>query len=114
MGVTKVRISITEIVKTEFNFPSEMRPMEALGAIIDVTIGGGLVFGGENCKKTGVNQYLVPLKKYNTEEPYSIYSYYVHKDFFRFFRLFIDHVNVNSRQVTLDLFFADINDIKSN
>ncbi|MDP2983324.1 MAG: hypothetical protein Q8O92_08345 [Candidatus Latescibacter sp.] len=111
-GATTVRISITEIVKTDFEFLSNKVAKDLLGAIIYVSTGGGIVYGGKYCKETGVNQFLVPQKKFDDEVPYSVYNFCVSKDSFRFFRLFIDHVNQHNRQVTLDIFFAEITDVK--
>ena len=113
-GVSTVRVAITEIKKEKFYLSRLGGEKELHGAVIDVSTGGGLVCGGTDCKKTGVNQYLVPQKKFDDEEPCSVYAYHVRKDYFNFLRIVIDHINPHSRQVTLNLFFADIRDIKSS
>ena len=114
-GVSTVRITISKIVKKRFYFSRLKGEKEAHGAIIGVSTGGGLVYGGADCKETDVNQYLVPQNIFDIheEEPCSVYYYHISKDYFHFFRVLIGHVNPHNHQVTLNIFFANINDVKS-
>lgn len=113
-GPTTVRLSVSEIVKANFHFSHLGGKKETPGAVIHFSTGGGLVYGGVDCKQTGVNQYLIPQKEFDDEEPYSVYAYYFRDDYFRFFRVFVDHVNQHSRQVTLNLAFVRIRDVMAS
>ncbi|PIW68873.1 MAG: hypothetical protein COW10_00160 [Candidatus Omnitrophica bacterium CG12_big_fil_rev_8_21_14_0_65_42_8] len=112
-GDIPVKITISEIVKKRFYFSRLRGEKEARGAVINVSIDGRLVHGGADCKETDVNQYLVPQNILDEEELCSVYSYHISKNYFRFFRVLIDHVNPHNHQVTLNIFFANINDVKS-
>jgi len=112
-GCRTIRVEILEIKKEKFYLASLHGEKEQYGAVIKVSTGGGLVYGGSDCKEVGVNQYLVPPNDLDDEEPSSVYAYHVGKDYFDFFRIFVDHINPQTHQVTLNLFFADIN-IKSS
>jgi len=113
-GPATVRVSVSEIVKGKFNFSSLRGEKETLGAVMDFSTGGGLVYGGADCKQTGVNQYLIPQKEFNQEEPCSVYAYHVREGYFSFIRVFVDHVNQHSREVTLNLAFVKIIDVKTS
>lgn len=114
-GGTTVRISVLQIIKTDFSHSPSHVKNEVLGVEIGFSTGGGLVYGGEVCKKTAVNRYLMPQKEFQQEEPCSVYFYYIiHEERFLFMRVFVDHINQHSRQVTLSLFFADIDNVKTS
>jgi len=108
-GPTTVRVSVSEIVKSRLR-----GERETLSAVIHFSTGGGLVYGGADCKETGVNQYLIPQKEFNQEEPCSVYAYHVREGYFSFIRVFVDHVNQHSREVTLNLAFVKIIDVKTS
>lgn len=113
-GASTVRVAIDEIVKEKFYFSRLLGEKETHGAIVDISTGGGLVYGGSDCKKIGVNKYLIPLNEMDDEEPCSVYAYHVSKTYFDFFRVYVDHINPHGRRATLNLFFADIRNIKSS
>jgi hypothetical protein len=112
-GFSTVRISVSEILKSTFYSSSLMSEKEALGALISFSTGGGLVFGGVECKRTGVNEYLIPQKEFHDEEPCSVYAYYVGDGYFSFIRVFVDHINQHSRQVTLNMAFVQLRNVKT-
>jgi hypothetical protein len=112
-GGTTVRISVFQI--TSFYYSLSHGRQEAMGVEIGFSTGGGLVWGGADCKNTGTNRYLMPQKEFQDEEPCSVYFYHIiNEKYFRFMRVFVDHINQHSRQVTLSLFFVDIDNVKAS
>ena len=105
-----VRIEVSEIVKETFNFHS-LGKKESYGAAIYIKAGGGLVYGGEESNYVDVNKYLIPQKLLQDQEPCSIYSFHITENYFNFFRVFIEHINPNSGQATLNVFFAKSNKV---
>jgi hypothetical protein len=98
-----VKISLVDIVKE--NFKTIIGEMETLGAELGVGTGGGLVYGGKCTNECGVNQYRVPAIVSNYEEPYSLYFFHSDKNYLRFFRVFVEHINHHANEVTLNVFF---------
>ena len=113
-GHTTIKVAVSEIVKKKLYHSYIPGEIESIGAVLEISTDGGLVHGGEDCKKEGTNKYLIPQKETQVEETYSVYAYHAKKDYFNFFRVYIDHVNPHTRQVTLNLFFVNIYDIKSS
>jgi len=99
---SNLKITVIDIVQE--NFKMEHFEIESYGANLGVDAGGGLVFGGYSAIETGVNQYKIPIKKFQNEEPCSIYSFHCKKDYFSFMRIFIEHINPHSKEVTLNVF----------
>jgi hypothetical protein len=101
-GSSSVGIEILEVSKIKAG-----NDRETYAASIRADPGGGLgwVYGGEKCERIEVNTYRVP-RKGHAEELYSVYSFATAKDYFRFFRVYVDHINPKSRQTTLNIFFA--------
>ena len=87
---------------------------ESLKEIIRSLSGDLPLYGGEYCKNTDVNQYLMPQKEFNSEEPCSVYAYHVQEGYFSFIRVFVDHINPHSREVTLNLAFVKLFDVKTS
>ncbi len=110
-GERTVRISIVKIMKSEH---SSYRGNSNC-AEIRFDTGGGLVYGGEGCKKTDVNCYIISEKYSNYEEEFSAYAFRVDPTLrlFSFFRIFVDHINELNRQVCLNLFFTGVRDVKA-
>jgi hypothetical protein len=98
-----VKISLVDIVKE--NFKTIIGEMETFGAELGVETGGGLVYGGKCTKEYGVNQYRVPAIVSHYEEPYSLYFFHSDKNYLRFFRVFVEHINHHANEVTLNVFF---------
>jgi len=71
-----------------------------------VSSGGGLLFCGDDCEKTGVNEFIVPTKEYSLEEPVSVYFFWTSTERHRFFRLFVEHINHKTEVVTLNAFLC--------
>lgn len=111
-GSKTVRISVPRIVRENFYLSQLRSGQEASGAEVQLSMGGGLVYSGADCRETGVNQYLMPQKEFQDEEPYSVYAYHTGEKYFHFMRIYVDHVNQHSRQVTLDLVFVNVDDLK--
>ena len=59
-------------------------------------------------------KYLIPQKDFYSEELCSVYAYHVSEGYFNFIRVFVDHVNQHSRQVTLNLAFVNMRDVKTS
>jgi hypothetical protein len=74
-------------------------------AEIYVSSEGGLVYGGEETTRTGVNKYLVPVK-FTEQETRSVFFFHTADGYFRFFRVLVDHINVTTGEVTLDACFV--------
>jgi len=65
-----VRVSVEEIVERQFSFSG--CPIHARGCHLKVDTGGGLVFSGSDCEKTRTNEFIVPTKQFQDEEPVSV------------------------------------------
>lgn len=74
-------------------------------AHVYMSTGGGLVYGGEETTREGVNEFLVPVK-FSEEEPRSVFFFHSADNYFRFFRVFVDHINASTGEVTLDACFV--------
>jgi hypothetical protein len=74
-------------------------------AHIHISTGGGLVYGGEETTREGVNEFLVPVK-FHEEEPRSVFFFHTADNYCRFFRVFVDHINASTGEVTLDACFV--------
>jgi hypothetical protein len=95
-GIT-VRISVEGLVTDD--------PKQPL-AILKVSSGGMLVYGGDKTQRVGTNHYRVPVTKSDYDEPDCVYFYNVQEDgkFFRFFCANVTHINLHAGQVTVDVF----------
>lgn len=98
-----VKISFLDIVDEEFE--TIVGEKQTLGAELEVSSGGGLVYGGKCAKESGVNKYKVPPIISNYEEPYSLFFFHTGEKYHRFFRVFVEHINPHSEEVTLNIFF---------
>jgi len=101
-----VRVSIEEIVEREFRCSATHSSRRGRGCHIKVSSGGGLLFCGDDCEKTGVNEFIVPTKEYSLEEPVSVYFFWTSTERHRFFRLFVEHINHKTEVVTLNAFLC--------
>ena len=107
------RITLKNIIEKEF----QLRYFNSanLGVELHVDSGGGLVNGGEYAESTGVNQYIIPLKNISDEELYSIYSHSVYEGSLSFFRCYVSHINLFSREATLNIYIINVpNTYKEN
>jgi hypothetical protein len=100
----KIRIEVKDIITD--NFEGFLGKNEKYGVIIHIDTGGGLVFGGEYSKRIGTNEYAIPQKATSDEEPYSIYRFYTTESYFNFLRVFVEHINPKSQEVTLNVFIS--------
>jgi len=108
-----IRIKLLDIKRDLFIDPLSSEKSEEYGAILDINIGGGVVVGGEITRELDVNKYIVPEKKFEYEEKYSIFSFNADQKDYYFFRLFVEHINIPSNLVELNLFFASSNKINT-
>jgi hypothetical protein len=100
-----VKVMMEEIVEREF--PTLMGGRRrGRGCRINVDNGGGLLFCGEQCEKTDVNEFILPTKEFNLDEPVSVYFFGATAEWHRFFRLFVEHVNHRTEVVTLNVFLS--------
>jgi hypothetical protein len=99
-----IKVSIEEIVEREFLFSGTSR-RHGRGCHIKVSSGGGLFFCGDYCDKTDVNEFIVPTKEFNLDEPVSVYFFWT-SGWHRFFRLFVEHINHKTGLVTLNAFLC--------
>jgi hypothetical protein len=104
-GSTKIRIEVKAIKRTT---PPGRAVVggEQDHAHIYVSTGGGLVYGGEETTREGVNEFLVPVKQFREEEPRCVLFFHTADNYYRFFRVFVDHINATSSEVTLDACFV--------
>jgi hypothetical protein len=103
----KVRIEVSEIVKAEA--ASLLHAEQLWKAAIYVDSGGRIVYAGRECEKLKTNKYLVPQKKdvaYGDEELCAVFFFHADKGHFSFFRVYVEHINPTSGQVTLNVFFC--------
>jgi len=101
-----VRVSIEEIVEGEFSCSALGGRKHGRGCRMKVSSGGGLLFCGDDCEKTGINEFIVPTKEFSLEEPVSVYFFWTTTGWHRFFRLFVEHINHNAGVVTLNAFLC--------
>jgi len=73
-----------------------------------VSSGGGLLFCGNDCESVGTNEFIVPAKEFELEEPVSVYFFCTTAGLHRFFRLFVDHINGKTGVVTLNAFLCHV------
>lgn len=102
-GSHSVKISVMDIIKE--NFKTVVGEMEVFGVELDIDTGGGLIYGGKCTKESGVNRYKVPAIVSNFEEAYSLYFYHSDKNYLKFFRVFVEHINTHAKEITLNVFF---------
>jgi hypothetical protein len=101
----KIRIEVKELIKDNFEVDYGFAK-EIHGVIIYMDVGGGLVYGGRYSKHIGTNEYAIPKIQSTNQEPYSIYRFYVVEHYFNFLRVYIEHINLSSQEVTLNVFIA--------
>jgi hypothetical protein len=102
-----VRVTIEEIVEREF--PSSLMGgghKRGRGCHIKVDNGGGLLFCGDHCEKTDVNEFIVPTKEISLEEPVSVYFFWTTNESLRFVRRFVEHINHKTEVATLNVFLC--------
>jgi len=97
-----LKISVIDIVQETFKM--EHFESKSYGAELEVSTGGGLVFGGYSAKNTGVNRYKTPVKKFPNEEPFSIFAFHCAANYFSFIRIYVEHINPHTNEVTLNVF----------
>jgi len=98
------RITLKNIVNEAFDLRHLGKASEGVELLVNAN--GGLIFGGEYAKRTGVNQWKIPLSEGSREEPYSVYSHFVFEGRLSFFRCFVSHINPHSREATLNIYMA--------
>jgi len=104
-GGTKIRVDVREIAKQ--NVPSRYgSPKEEQQATIHVDTGGGLVYGGEESTRVGVNEYRIPVATDTYEEPRAVYLFSISPSYFRFLCFRADHINPTTNEVTLKASFV--------
>lgn len=79
----------------------ELNSVGAPYARIHIDLGGALAAGGDLVKKSGVNEFLVPVKK-GEEEDNSIIHIFSPRNCFIFERLYVSHINPHSGEVEID------------
>lgn len=99
---SSLKISIIDIVLEMFKL--NRFEMESYGAELEVDTGGGLVFGGFSVKEAGVNRYKIPVKKFQNEEPCSVFTFNCSDEYFSFMRVYVEHINPHTNEVTLNVF----------
>jgi pyrimidine deaminase RibD-like protein len=103
-----VRVSIEEIVEREFPCSAIHSPRHGRGCHMKVSSGGGLLFCGKDCESVGTNEFVVPEKEFDLEEPVSVYFFWTTAGSHRFFRLFVEHINGKTGVVTLNAFLCHV------
>lgn len=88
----KLRITLKEIGSIEAK--EFRRAGEVVDAVkIDIDLGGALIYGGEETRRSQPNEYFVPAKTRSAEVPYSLFCFFSYEDHFSFLRLFVKHLN---------------------
>lgn len=100
---SKVRIRLVSVMKDRF--PALSGEREADAASINLELEEGLFHGGERTRKLGMNRFLLPEKWLEREEPFSVYAFKASKDHFKFFRLYVEHVDRERKQARINIFF---------
>lgn len=101
-----VRVSIEEIVERDFLCSAIHSRRRLRGCHMKVSNGGGLLFCGKDCEEADTNEFIVPTKEFDLEEPVSVYFFWTSTGLHRFFRLFVEHINRNTGVVTLNAFLS--------
>ena len=73
--VREVRVEVVDIRSSEIAAPGKFPKIETV-AKLQVNLGGGLIYGGEWTKPTGVNKYLAPRAQHH-ESAESIYAFHM-------------------------------------
>ncbi|MGD0552840.1 MAG: hypothetical protein ABSB25_09330 [Sedimentisphaerales bacterium] len=102
-GDSSIKISVMDIVNEPFK--TIVGEQQVLGVELGIDSGGGLVYGGNYTKESGVNKYKAPQVFSNHEEPYSLYFFHTWEKHCKLFRVLVEHINPRSEDVTLNIFF---------
>jgi len=94
----KIRIEVREICQ---NTGKREALEEEHGAVLNISVGGGLVFGGERSIKISTNCYYVPVSSNTNKEPYSMYAQYFTRQSSHVFAAYLEHVNLRSGVATI-------------
>ena len=106
----KIRCStIKDVVRESFSLDELTVKQEQDCVLLEVSAGGGLVYGGRNTMPKGVNKFIVPQKQLQLEEPYSVFYFHSYEKHLSFFRIFVEHINTKSGEIVLNVVFADAN-----
>lgn len=97
-----VRIEVVDIKKASVPQRYRISTEEEMVAHLDVSVGGAIVFCGQEVTRTGVNSFLVP-KRGSDAEPRSLFMFSDSKDHFSFLRIFVDHINPHDRSCDLSV-----------
>ncbi len=102
-GHEDIRISVHALGRdTIHHRPGFQR--EEVTAEIEMSVGGGLVFGGEATVPAGVNRFRLPQMQFRQEESYSMYRFHGEENYAFFMRLFVEHINPVGGIVTVNFF----------
>jgi hypothetical protein len=94
----EVKIDVRELRRNETRQAGETD----YGAVVYISTGGGLVFGGERTTRVSTNCYYLPLNPIDpTKEPYSVYFHHFSDQYVHSFSLYLEHVNPHSSVVTV-------------
>lgn len=103
-GSRATRITIHGIGQETVTPEYRISPEQITMVDVEMSVGGALVFGGESTLKAGVNRFKLPQKQFDQEEPCSMYLYHIGDNYFRFQRVFVEHINQVAQVVTLNIF----------
>jgi hypothetical protein len=98
-----IRITFKDIVEKDFNSRGTVK--KELAAQLHVSTGGGIVFGGEETIQHDINEYLVPVKTFEAEEPRSVFYFYTTEIQSAFFRVFLEHLNQHTKQAEVNIVY---------
>jgi pyrimidine deaminase RibD-like protein len=101
-----IKVSLEEIIEREFSRSAIRDRKRGRGCHLKLSSGGGLFFCGSDCEQTGVNEFMVPTKEFDQEEPVSVYFFWAREGWHRFFRLFVEHINRTTGVATLNVFVS--------
>jgi hypothetical protein len=106
-GGSRIRVAVKGITIEALPSSSFSAGKPTEQVVLAVDTGGGLIYGGNETTYVSVNEYRVPAKFSNNDEPRALYFFHPSENSFRFFCLIIDHINSPAAEVTVDAYFSE-------
>jgi hypothetical protein len=101
----KLRITLKQIIEETFVYEDHSEGKE-YGAFIYVHGSISPIYGGQQTIKKRSQEYIVPIKGESLEGERSLFYFIADSQFFEFFRIYVEHINLRTRHVVLDVVFV--------
>jgi hypothetical protein len=106
MSKGSVRVTVKDIVEADFATPLLGLPTKLSSAHISFDGFGGVMNRGAGTKPIGIAEFLVPARGEGEGQEFrSVYFFHIVEDEAFLFRLLVDHINIHSKEVELNVAF---------